>query len=290
MISKDLDHTTKADLQEYFKDRDYMVIAVPKEEPARVYVLKASDAVKKAQEVHSLNGEEAIALGKVMVGALLLTSLVKHATDQKILLKVQGIIEGYSLIAEADGRGRVRGMIEESLYQEPTLTVVRELGMGTPYTSIVPLQSKDMALNISFYLRQSEQVPSAVSLDVVEDERGNLLAGGFLLQTMGGISSAVLDLLEERVLTCAPMGSMLRQAMRPEDIATKLLEGMHPLLVGLKEVEYFCPCSEDIARASLLTLSYEELQEITREGPAEVRCRFCGKVYHFSGEDIIDRA
>lgn len=289
MISKDLDHTTRADLQEYFKDRDYMVIAVPKEEPARVYALRASSAVRKAQEIHSLNVDEAVALGKVIVGALLLTSLVKHATEQKILLKVQGIIEGYSLIAEADGKGRARGMIEESLYQEPTLTVVRELGMGTPYTSIVPLQGTDMALNISFYLRQSEQLPSAVSIDVVEDEGGNLLAGGFLLQTMGGISRSVLDLLEERAITCAPMKSMLMQAMRPEDIATKLLEGMHPLLVGLKEIEYFCPCSEDIARASLLTLTHEELQELAREGLAEVRCRFCGKVYHFSGKDIIDK-
>ena len=41
MLFKELDERTKGELRSYFEDRDYAVIAVPKEEPVRVYVIKA---------------------------------------------------------------------------------------------------------------------------------------------------------------------------------------------------------------------------------------------------------
>jgi molecular chaperone Hsp33 len=289
MIHKDLDSGTREDLERYFEDRDYMVIAVPKKEPARVYTLRASRAVETAQKIHGEDWEVIRELGKVMVGALLLSSLVKHASDQKVLLKVSGIVEGKTLIAEADGKGRVRAMISEGDEKEPTLTVIKELGMGTPYTSILPIVSKELDRNLSYYFRQSEQIPSAVSVDVVREKNSNrILAGGFLIQTLGGISKSVLELLEERSLTIPRPGEFLREGKRPEDMAIKILKDLEPTLIGLKEVEYYCPCSEDVARSSLLLLSEEEIRELTSDGPAEVTCNFCGRVYRFSGEDIIN--
>ena len=289
MIKKEISGKVKEDLKEYFADRDYMVIAVPKEEPARVYALKASNAIDTARKIHNLENEEAKALGSVMISALLLTSLVKHASNQKVLVKVSGLLDGKRIVAEADGRGRVRGLIETSGEEEPSLTVIKELGMGTPYTSIVPLQGKDMSSNLSFYLSQSEQIPSGVRVEVSVDKEGKIHGGGFLLQTLGGISKKVLDVLDERTVTVPRLTDLLKGGKRPEDIATLLLKDMNPSLVGLKEIEYYCPCSEEIARASLLSLGEEELEELTMDGPAEVTCRFCGRVYRFSRSDIINR-
>jgi len=289
MIKKELSDRVREELREYFGDRDYMVIAVPREEPARVYVLKASKAIETARKIHNLDPDETKALGSVMVSALLLTSLVKHASSQKVLVKAVGILEGKRVISEADGKGRVRGMIEQASEEEPNLTVVKELGMGTPYTSIVPLQGKDMSANLSFYLSQSEQIPSAVRVEVDVGEDDTVVAGGFLIQTLGGISQRILDLLDERSVTVPRLTDLLKEGKRPEDIATTILRDMKPSLIGLKEIEYHCPCSEEIARASLLSLGEEELQELTMNGPAEVTCRFCGRVYRFTRSDIIDR-
>ena len=289
MIKKEISGKVKEDLKQYFADRDYMVIAVPKEEPARVYALKASNTVETARKIHNLDDEETEALGSVMVSALLLTSLVKHASNQKVLVKVSGLLDGKRIIAEADGKGRVRVLIESSGNEDPSLTVIKELGMGTPYTSIVPLQGKDMSSNLSFYLTQSEQIPSGLRVEVSVDENGKIYGGGFLLQTLGGISKMVLDILDERTVTVPRITELLKEGKRPEDIATMLLKDMNPSLIGLKEIEYYCPCSEEIARASLLSLGEEELKELTMEGPAEVTCRFCGRVYRFSISDIINK-
>ncbi len=289
MIKKELSEEVKEELREYFAERDYMVIAVPKEEPARVYTLKASKTIDTARKIHALDDEETEALGSVMVSALLLTSLVKHASNQKVLVKVSGLLDGKRIVAEADGKGRVRGLIETSGDEDSSLTVIKELGMGTPYTSIVPLQGKDMTSNLSFYLSQSEQIPSGVRVEVSVDEGGEIYGGGFLLQTLGGITKKVLDILDERTLTVPRITELLKEGERPEDIATVLLKDLDPSLIGLKEIEYYCPCSEEIARASLLSLGEEELKELTMEGPAEVTCRFCGRVYRFSISDIINK-
>ncbi len=307
MIHRELGEETKKDLRKYFQDRDYMVIAVPKREPARVYVVKATRAVETARRIHNLSLGATVALGRALVGALLLTSLVKHATDQKVLLKIEGNGPIGTIYAEADGKGRVRGFVENPqvdlftktvngrkkfdvskiVGRSGTLTVVKELRMGTPYTSIVPLVSGEIAQDLAYYFTQSEQIPSAVGIGVLIGEDGKVRqAGGFLVQTLGGISDKVVDLLEHRVNQLPPITELMEKGERPEDVAVRILEGFDPQLIGLKEVEYYCPCDEDVARSSLLLLSENELEEILSEGPAQVVCKFCGRVYRFSREDI----
>ncbi len=307
MIHRELGEETKRDLREYFQDRDYMVIAVPRREPARVYVVKATRAVETARRIHDLSPGSAVALGRAMVGALLISSLVKHATDQKVLLKIEGNGPVGTVVAEADGKGRVRGFVENpkaELYtkevdgvkkvdlskivgKEGTLTVVKELRMGTPYTSVVPLISGEIAKDIAYYFVQSEQIPSAVGIGVLLSKEGKVTqAGGFLVQTLGGTSEKVIDLLERRVRQLPPVTKLMEEGKRPEDIAVLILEDLEPRLVGLKEVEYYCPCSEEVARASLSLLSKKEIEDLTKRGPAEVVCRFCGRVYRFSEDEL----
>ena len=310
MIQRELGKQTREDLRNYFQDRDYMVVAVPKREPARIYVVKATNVVETARKVHNLSPGATAVLGRALIGALLLTSLVKHATEQKVLLKVEADGPIGTVYAEADGKGRVRGFVDnphvetftkvyngrkkfdvsKMVGSKGTLTVVKELRMGTPYTSMVPIVSGEIAQDLAYYFAQSEQIPSAVSAGVLVDEDGSVKhAGGFLVQALGGISDEVIYLLEKRVRESPPITELMGDGYRPEDVAVTLLRGLDPQLIGLKEVEYYCPCNEDVARSSLLLLAEEELEEIFENGPAEVVCRFCGRVYRFSREEILKK-
>ncbi len=149
---KDLTEDTRQELRAYFEDRDYMVIAVPKNELTRVYTLRASRTVRTAQRIHNLEGKNLELMAHALLSALLLTSLVKHATPQKVLFKLS--TQGGSVVAEGDGMGRVRGFLEgEPLccWEGGTLTVVKELRLGTPYTSVVPLVGTRVKEALSFY-------------------------------------------------------------------------------------------------------------------------------------------
>ncbi|MEJ5339165.1 MAG: Hsp33 family molecular chaperone HslO [Aquificaceae bacterium] len=278
---RELDLQTRSDLENYFQDKDYMVIAVPREELIRVYALRATRTVETARRVHALEGKSLETLGHSLLSALLLTSLVKHATPQKVLLKVQndcGVV-----VAEADGKGRVRGFLEgqpQECWNSGTLSVVKELRLGTPYTSIVPVVGRDFQEALSFYFEQSEQTRSYLDMALSQKD-GLAYATGYLVQVLSGVSEKSIALLEQN------LKSLRLADQRPEDIAIHILMGMEPRLIGLKEVEYYCPCSEEIARSSLMLLQEEELEDILSEGPAEVVCKFCKRVYRFSREQLM---
>jgi len=286
MLYKDLDQQTKEDLRNYFEDRDYAVIAVPKEEPIRVYVIKADRVVETARRVHQLDPGSTILLGEWLLSALILSSLLKHGSPQKVLLKLS--TPEYSLVAEADGMGRVRGFIGKGDQEgDETITVVKELRMGTPYTSIIPVVSKSVKENLLYYFEQSEQIKTALDLGVVLKEDGSVKhAGAYMIQTMGSTSPKVEELLLRRVRELPPYSQILPLGKRPEEFLEGLIGDMKPRIVGLKEIEYYCPCNEEIAKASLSLLSVEEIEEILSDGPAEVVCNFCGRIYRFDRESL----
>ncbi len=288
MLYVDFTHKVKEDIRNYFQDRDYLVIAIAKEEPVRVYAVDATNTVRTAQRVHALKDYKAQLLGKALISALLLTSLIKHATDQKVLFKLD-LGEG-SVVAEADGKGRARGFVDGEVKSpwHGSLTVMKELRLGVPYTSIVPLVSDSVEENLRYYFQQSEQIPTWLDMAVLLDKDGSIKrAGGYVVQALGGAPEEVKELISERFTKHPPMELLLEEGKKPEDIALYLLEGMEPRLIGLKEVEYYCPCSEEIAKSSLLLLSQEELSDMLEEGPAEVVCKFCGRIYRFTKEQVI---
>ncbi len=287
MIYKDLDQQTKEDLRNYFEERDYAVIAVPKEEPIRVYVIKADRVVETARRVHQLNQSSTTRLGEWLLSALILSSLLKHGSPQKVLLKLSSRED--TLVAEADGMGRVRGFVGGAKDEEKeTITVVKELRMGTPYTSMVPAVGSSIRENILYYFEQSEQVKTALDLAVVlKDDDGVKHAGAYMIQTMGGTSPKVEELLLKRVRELPPYPQILSLGKRPEEFLEDLIGDMEPRIVGLKEIEYYCPCNEEIAKASLNLLSKEEIEEILSEGPAEVVCNFCKRVYRFNRQTLF---
>jgi molecular chaperone Hsp33 len=223
MLYRDLNQQTKEELRNYFEERDYAIIAVPKEEPIRVYVIKADRVVETARRVHQLDPSSTLLLGEWLLSALILSSLLKHGSPQKVLLKLS--TPEYSLVAEADGMGRVRGFIGKGgQEEEETITVVKELRMGTPYTSIIPAVSKSIKENLLYYFEQSEQIKTALDLGVVLKEDGSVKhAGAYMIQTMGGTSPKVEELLLKRVRELPPYSQILSLGQRPEDF----LEGHH---------------------------------------------------------------
>lgn len=288
MLYRELNDESRKELRDYFEDRDYMVIAVPRHEPIRMYVVRANRTVETARRVHNLAPPEALLLGEALLAALLLSSLVKHATDQKVLFKLN--LEEGSVVAEADGKGRVRGFIEGQVtgYWKGDLTVIKELRLGVPYTSIVPVVGNSVKDTLQYYFHQSEQIKTVVDMAVKLDDEGRVrFAGAYMVQMMGGTSPKAEELMEKRLKELPPLEKFLEEGKRPEDIATEVLGDMEPRLVGLKEVEYYCPCTEDIAKASLLLLSEEELNEVLQQGPAEVVCKFCGRIYRFTREELM---
>ncbi len=308
-FGKPMDPQVMQDLKDYFEDRDYMVIAVAEKEPVRVYTLKATETVRKAQLIHGLSPIVAVIAGRVICGALLLSSMIKHASPQKLVLKLETEGPIRQVAAEVDGFGNARCMVNTEPVEQKTkvvdgrrkfdvsgvvgkgrLVVIKDLGMKEPYISVVPLISGEIAQDVAYYLWKSEQIPSAVALGVLIDTDGMVKhAGGYLVQPLGGASPEVVEKIEKRVKEMPPVTRLMEEGKRPEDIALSILEGMNPHLIGLKEVRYHCPCNKEIAAQIARAIPEDELSRMLAErGYVEITCNYCGKIYRFTEECLKD--
>ncbi len=305
---KKIDEQVKEDLKNYFQERDYVVMAVPKEEPLRVWVVKATNTARTAQRIHNLSPMAAAVMGRAIVGAILLSSLIKHGTNQKLGLKIEGDGPIGYVYVEVDGKGRVRGFVKNpnvplftkevngktkldiaKAVGKGTLSVIKDLGTGKPYVGVVPLVSGEIAEDIAYYLVQSEQIPSAVGIGVKLEQNGEIkVAGGWLVQEMGGTGEKALQVIEEAVRKLPPVSDLLEQGKRPEDIALMIIpEELNPHLLGLKEIEYYCPCNEEVVKSVIAGLPDEEINSIFKENRyLEVSCHFCGRIYRYTKEEV----
>jgi molecular chaperone Hsp33 len=305
-LVKELTEEVKEDLRNYFKDRDYGVIAITREDALRAFVVKTTNLCEIARLRHKLSPMAAAVLGRALTGAILLTSLLKHGTEQRVLLRIEGDGPVGLVVAEATAKGEVRGFVQNpqvptfikeeggrkkfdigKAVGKGTLTVIKDLGFGTPYESSVPLVSGEIAQDIAYYLLKSEQIPSAVAIGVLVGESGKVeAAGGFLAQPLPGASQKAVEKLEENVRALPPVSTLIKEGKRPEEIAELLFKGFTTELLALKELSFRCKCSKEVAKGGLVALPEEELEKLIEEGQASVKCNFCGQEYIFTEEEL----
>ncbi len=98
--------------------------------------------------------------------------------------------------------------------------MTKDFGLKEPYTGQVPLASGEIGDDLTFYLAQSEQIPSAVGVSVfVEPDNSVSVAGGFLIQVMPGADETAIEKLEER-LRQIPIVSELLMPARNQRISS----------------------------------------------------------------------
>ena len=169
------------------------------------------------------------------------------------------------------------------------LTVIRDLSMKEPYVGRSEMISGEIAEDFANYFTRSEQTPSLVYLGVrVDIETLKVLsAGGMLIQAMPNCPEEAIAALEAKADDIAKLASRLEKGEELRDILINMFEGCTLEILGSAQPEYRCDCSRERLEAVLMSLGKEELTDmIEKEGQAELTCRFCNKVYHFTGEQL----
>ena len=180
--------------------KDYLVKAVCFDGEIRAYAVRATQTVAQAQQRHDTWSASSAALGRTMVAALMLGATVKG--EDIITTKVQGNGPVKSIVVTANGSGQVKGYIQQphvslplneqgkidvrgAVGSEGILSVIKDLGMKEPFSGQVPLVSGELGEDFTYYMANSEQVPSSIGLSVlVNPDESIKAAGGFMIQVM----------------------------------------------------------------------------------------------------------
>lgn len=260
--------------------------------------------VERARQIHRTTPTATAALGRTLTAASILGNLQK-IENSSLTLQIKGDGPLGTLLAVADCEGNVRGYVQNgqisllekyagkldvgaAVGKNGLLTVIRDLRMKEPYVGSVELVSGEIGEDVTAYLVQSEQTPSACGLGVLVDvDQSVKAAGGFLLQLLPGAPDGVIDRLEQGIAEAGSVTAMLSAGLDLMELLRRVTGGMELEFFAPTPVEYRCYCTRDRVEATLISLGRQELESIVREGEQiHIECQFCDADYVFTAEQI----
>ncbi|GAA0054193.1 UNVERIFIED_CONTAM: Hsp33 family molecular chaperone HslO [Streptococcus canis] len=281
---------------------DNIIKSISQSGAFRAYVLDSTETVKAAQEKHNTLSSSTVALGRTLIANQLLAANQKG--DSKITVKVIGDSSFGHIISVADTKGHVKGYIQNTGVDiKKTATgevlvgpfmgnghfvTIIDYGTGNPYTSTTPLITGEIGEDFAYYLTESEQIPSAVGLNVLLDENDKVkVAGGFMLQVLPGASEEEIARYEKRLQEMPAISQLLTS----ENHVVALLEAIYGdepyKRLSEEPLSFQCDCSRERFEAALMTLPKADLQAMIDEDKgAEIVCQFCGTKYQFNENDL----
>jgi len=260
-----------------------------------VRALVGSDLVREAARRHETSPVATAALGRALLGAVLIASQGKDAETVEMRFRARGPL-GH-VVAIADDTGRARGYVANPGLDLPLrggrLDISHAIGLGElavvrfrpgwrePYTGIVPIVSGEIAEDIALYLTESEQTPSAVALGVWHEPDGApAAAGGFLVQSLPGANDEVVKRIEQNVQRLPAISRLVHDGAGAADLVALLLDGVGRRDLESSASQFYCACDEDRVLRAAAMLGRRDLEDaMAKREQLEVRCVFCAEKY-----------
>ena len=287
--------------------RDYLLKAMDKDKQIRVTIAHSTALVEEAHRRHNTSATASAALGRVLTAALIMGSDLKNEKDA-LTLRVNGDGIAGPIVASVDSVGHGRAFISHPAADLPSLypgklavgelvgrggylEVIKDTGLKQPFVGRVNLVSGEIAEDLSSYFLLSEQVPSLVALGVLVDTDLSIkAAGGLIIQAMPGADDMVLEKIENNVLQMESISDVISRSQDLESVLAVIMGDIAYDVIAERPLDFKCTCGRERLAAILANLSREELAEtIEQTGKLEVSCNFCGEVYQFSGQEIMEK-
>ena len=300
--------------------KDEMAVFVMADGRIRGALFHGTRFVNQMRAQHNLGILESLVLGQASLCAALMIPLMKGQEHLCWKYDVDGPAAGFSV--EADSTGYVRGFLyNEHIPVDKPLEnwdLKPFLGTGSmsvsrihkedsaPHISTVEVNSGNIAEDLAWYYKQSEQISTAFNTGIQFDRQGRVIgAGGMFLQVMpetGGKNNSgaskssssdaeadgqFLARVEMAFKTAPSLGQWFSEGGKIEDIVYGLFREFTPSIALRRDIRYDCPCSEETFANYIKVLPKQERDDILRKKePLEIQCRNCGSVYTISVEKL----
>lgn len=283
------------------QEKDRLIRGTAMGGKVRAFAVRTTELVNELQRRHDTYPTATAALGRTVTAAAMMGAMLKG--EEKLTVQVKGDGPLGLILADANSKGEVRGYVRNPHVHLPSnafgkldvagavgttgfINVTKDLGMKEPYQGSVPIISGELGEDFTYYFAISEQTPSAVGLGVLVDTDNTVIvAGGFILQLLPGLSDQEIDQIEHAIGQLPPVTSLLDQGLELEEMLGCIVPDMKVL--EQSDIVFACKCSRDRVGATLISLGRDELQELIDEDKdTEVICDFCNEPYTFTKQDL----
>lgn len=274
----------------------------------RAFAVRTTGLVEELRRRHDTYPTATAALGRTLTAAAMMGAMLKG--QEKLSIRVKGNGPLGQVVAESNALGEVRGYVHHPHVHLPSnsagkldvagavgtegfIDVIKDLGMKEPYRGSIPIVSGELGEDFTYYFAVSEQTPAAVGLGVLVDtDNSVLVAGGFIVQLLPGLTDAEITEIEKAVGAMPSVTSLLDQGLEPEEMLHLLLPDV--IVMDELEIRFACQCSRERVEQTLVSLGQHELERLIEEDEkAEVVCHYCNEAYVFDKEElqvILDQA
>lgn len=286
--------------KERFLFKDRLIKGISDKGNFRISVVKTTEVVRTARERHNLSLLNTVLLGRTLTAAMLLASDLKG--EERLRLRMEGSGPVGMLVGEANRAGEIRGYASHASaeldYSDPLVKMGDGLGAGLltvsktlyneaePRHSTIELARGDVTADVAHYLARSEQIPSAIRLDVELDTEGEVRnAAGLLLQRLPGANETVIESLQKRLETFGSVATRLDERIYIDRIMKQAAGSFRVRELERQPVHFFCRCSRERFLAALSMLHYDDLREMEQESQ-EIVCHFCGDKVRLTADEM----
>ena len=283
---------------------DQLVRAISRDGFLKAAAVSTRELTERARQIHGASPVATAALGRTLAACSMMGNALK-GDGASVTLQIKGGGPLGTVLAVSDNEGYVRGTVDNPTADLPlrpdgkldvggavgrdgTLTVIRDLHMKEPYVGSVALLGGEIAEDLAAYFVESEQIPTACGLGVLVDrDRSVLAAGGYLIQLLPGAGEDVTSKVEGGVLAAGAVTGLLREDSDPASLLRRVLPEFDLEILETSPIGYRCYCSRERMERALVSLGPEELRSlIDDQDHADLTCRFCDSVQHFSREQL----
>ncbi|MFP4978613.1 Hsp33 family molecular chaperone HslO [Paenibacillus sp. CN-4] len=285
------------------KKKDRLVRGTALNGKVRAFAARTTELVEEMRRRHDTYPTATAAMGRTATAGAIMGAMLKG--NEKLNIQVRGDGPIGQIVVDSNAAGEVRGYVDHPHVHLPSnsqgkldvrgavgtegfIHVIKDLGMKEPYRGSIPIVSGELGEDFTYYFAVSEQTPSAVGLGVlVGTDNAVIVAGGFIIQLLPGLTDAEITDIEQAVSTLPQVTALLEQGLEPEEMLRLLL----PDTVVLDEMEltFKCQCTRERVEQTLVSLGRHELEQLIEEdGQAEVVCHYCNEAFRFDREQLQD--
>lgn len=259
------------------------------DEDIRGAYVDMTQSVHEIMEQHQYPAPIRRILGECLVVCTLLTHSLKVSGELTIELRAKSKIK--LLVAKCNDQLQIRGLAQwddEVIFDDlPEVMRTGDLVVTMmpdhhvePLQSIVSLEGGDVATAFEHYFSQSEQLPSAIRLQVGDDS-----ATGFMLQQMPQSMSTEDKWLLFHTTVHTASNTLFTEST--EAILKNILPEYDIELFPQSPVCFECHCSVSRMENAIRTLGQDEAKQILSESQViVVKCEYCNRDYSFGKDDV----
>ncbi|GHV16954.1 33 kDa chaperonin [Fibrobacterales bacterium] len=280
--------------------QDIIIRATGQRAPIRFVLVSVKNAMNEIGARHEAQGFALKFLAEIGTASLLLSSGLKFPGTVSLRLDSEGDIR----FAQGDStpQGLVRAMIpqddlkkigaDEPIILPKKLSVIQLNEKSERVKeSIVEAASKQMGVNLSAYLSQSEQTKSATGVLAEFDQNDPCrlaFAIGFLVEAYPDASQRDLEIMDAVVRNLPPLHDFYNgKDYQLHDLLDQLRGPYDIEIVREVKPASYCPCTKSRVLTSLSALDPSEITDIKQKGEfLDVVCDFCRTHYAIDPAEI----